>query len=325
MALTEFTTAAAERVQRWSARLWYEMPREIYFGKFMREDPNAIIEVKRDLEGQPGDRLNYTLMNKLTGSGVSGDDTLEGSEEELDPDTDSVTLDQKRNAVRLKGKLSMKRTAFDQEEAAKNQLKTWMAETIDDDIFTKLADSPTANVFGGSATSRATLDSTMTIVPSKLDSCVARANKADPKVWPVRVNGDDYFVVVLHTDVWYDLRQNSVWQGYQQNGAQVRGLDNPIFSGSPGVFNQTVIHHHEKVPAGVDAGAAGTTTYAVNLFLGRQAMCFAWGARPNSWVKEFDYGNSIGMAIGAIWGARKSLFNAADHAVIALQTARSSN
>src|SRR3990167_11232255 len=121
--LTEFTTAAAERVQRWSARCWYELPRIIRFGKLMKEDPEAIIEVKRDLEGQSGDRLNYSLLNKLTGSGVSDDDDLEGQDEELNPDTDSVTLNQRRNAIRLKGKLSMKRTAFDQEEAAKSVLK----------------------------------------------------------------------------------------------------------------------------------------------------------------------------------------------------------
>ena len=323
--LTEFTTAAAERVQRWSARCWYELPRIIRFGKLMKEDPEAIIEVKRDLEGQSGDRLNYTLINKLTGSGVSDDDDLEGQEEELDPDTDSVTLNQRRNAVRLKGKLSMKRTAFDQEEASKSVLKTWMAEVIDDDIWTRLTTSNTRQAFGGDATSRATLDSTDLITPARIDSCVARAAKADPKIWPVSVGGETLYVLLIHSDVWYDLRQNSVWQGYQQNGAQVQGRDNPIFAGMAGVFNNTVIHWDEKVPVGLDAGAAGTTAYAVNLFLGMQAGVFAWGARPQSWVKEFNYGGSVGMAIGAIWGMVKSTFNAVDHAVIGFETARTNN
>jgi N4-gp56 family major capsid protein len=130
---------------------------------------------------------------------------------------------------------------------------------------------------------------------------------------------------VIHTDVWYDLRQNTVWQGYQQNGAQVQGRDNPIFSGSPGVFNQTVVHVHEKVPAGTDAGAGGTVPYAVGLFLARQAGVHAWGSRPESWVKEFNYGASMGIAIGAIYKARKATFAGIDHAVIALETARTNN
>lgn len=58
------------------------------------------------------------------------------------PDTDSVTLDQKRNAVRLKGKLSMKRDA---------------------------------------------------LVPSRVDSCVARAQKAI-SVWPVLITGKNWYM-----------------------------------------------------------------------------------------------------------------------------------
>ena len=322
---TEYTTAAAERVQRWSARCWYEMPRIIRFGRYMREDPEAIIEVKRDLEGQSGDRLNYTLINKLTGAGVSDDDDLEGQEEELDADTDSVTLNQRRNAVRLKGKLSMKRTAFDQEEASKSQLKTWMAEVIDDDIWTKLSTSNTRQVFGGGAASRAALAATNLITPALIDTCVARAVKADPKIWPVQVNGETHYLLLIHADSWYDLRQNAIWQGYQQNGAQVRGLDNPIFSGMAGLYNNTIVTWDEKVPVGTDAGAGANVPYAVNLFLGMQAGVMAWGARPQSWVKEFQYGGSIGMAIGAIWGFVKSQFNAADHGVISLEVARTNN
>src|SRR3990167_4863929 len=323
--LTEFTTAAAERVQRWSARVWFELPREIYFGKFMKEDPNAVIEVKRDLEGQPGDRLNFSLINKASGAGVTGDDDLEGQEEELDVDTDAVTLDQKRNAIRLKGKLSMKRTAFDQLDAAKSVLKTWMAETIDDDWFTELSTSNTRQKFGGGVASRAALTSAGLITPALIDQTMAAAQKADPKVHPVRVSGDDLYVFLMHTDVWYDLRQNAVWQGYQQNGAQVRGDDNPIFSGRAGIYNQTVLHHHEKVPTGTDAGAGADVAYAVNLFLGRQAGVHAWGARPETWTKEFNYGASIGVAIGAIYKARKAVFANVDHGIFAVETARTNN
>ena len=136
---TEFATGAAETVKRWATKLWIEMPREIYFGKFMKEnDSNAIIEVKRDLEGNPGDQLTFTLLRGLTGAGVTGDDVLEGQEEQMNHFSDTVVLDQVRNAVRLKGRLSERRTAFDQRLSAKNVLKKWLAEYIDDDCFTHL-------------------------------------------------------------------------------------------------------------------------------------------------------------------------------------------
>src|SRR3990167_8509938 len=158
MADTEFATGAAETVKRWASKLWVEMPREIYWGKFMKEnDMNAVIEVKRDLEGNPGDQLTFTLLRKLSGAGVSGDEVLEGQEEQMNHFSDTVTLDQVRNAVRLKGRLSERRTAFDQRMSAKNVLKTWLAEYIDDECLTQFTTGTAASrigLGGGSAARR---------------------------------------------------------------------------------------------------------------------------------------------------------------------------
>lgn len=326
---TEFTTASPERVELWAKKLWIEMPREIFWGRFMKEGDdamNSIIEVKRDLEGGPGDKLTFSLSSKLDGAGVSGDDTLEGQEEQMNFYSDDVTLDQRRNAVRLKGQLSEKRTAFDQRPAAKTQLKTWLAELIDDGIFTQFDTSPTTVVFGGAtATSVATLTTADQITPAKIDSLVAKAQKADPKIWPVRVGGGDYYVLVMHTDVAYDLRNDTTWQGYQQNGAQEPAEKNPIFNGRFGLYNKTILFDHEKVPIANNGGSGGDVPYASCPFLGRQAGLFAWGKRPEAWEKEFDYGNSIGFAIGAIWNFTKAVFNGSDYAMIALRVARTNN
>jgi len=327
---TEFATGAAETVKRWAQRLTIELPREIYFGKWMREDTNAIIEVKRDLDGKPGDTITFTLLRKLSGSGVTGDATLEGSEEAMSFYSDTVTLDQTRNAVRLVGKLSERRTAFDQRAAAKNVLKTWLAETIDDDIFTQFDASPAASrtIFGGNATSTGTIGSDDTLDLQDLDRLVAIAAKATPKIWPVRVENDNYFVLVLHTDVLYDLRQTTAQGGWQlfhqQAGPRAYG-ENPIFVGGAGMYNGVIIHAHERIPTATNWGAGADQPGASNFFLGRQAGVFAWGERPQWWEKEFDYGNKVGFAIGAIWDFTKSVFNAVDHGFIAVRTYRTNN
>lgn len=325
MADTQFATGDAETVQRWAMLLWREVPREIYWAKFQAEDEYACIQMKNELTGSPGDQLTYTLSRKLTGAGVSGDDTLEGAEEALPFYSDSLTLDQRRNAVRLKGRLSEKRTMFDQRKAAKDHLKTWLAEVIDDDIFTQFDTSPTTVVFPGSVTSVATLLSTSLLSPLVIDTAVAKAKKASPKLWPIRVAGDDYYILVMHTDAAFDLRQNSVWQGYQQNGAQVQGDDNPIFSGRFGVYNGVILHEHEKVPIATNGGAGGNIAWASNMFLCRQAGLFAWGRKPDAWEKEFDYGNKVGFAIGAIWKFKKAVFNSVDHGLISVRAARTNN
>ena len=324
MAVTEFTTASPERVQRWAARVWAEMPRKIFWGKFMEESPEAIIEVKRDLEGVAGDTLTFSFSRKLRGAGAQNDDDLEDQEEELEYFSDSVTLIQRRNAVRLKGPLSMKRTAFDQKKDAKNHLKTWLAENIDDYIFTQFDTNPSTVIFGGTATSTATLVVTDLITPTIFDKAVAKAKKADPKMWPITTSRGDRYVILLHTDSAYDLERNSEWNQTTRD-AGIRGDDNKIFTGALGEWRGTVLHEHEKVPVSATGGAAGNVPYASNLFLGMQAGCFVWGKKPEAWEKEFQYGAAPGFAIGAIWDFTKAVFDGADHAAIFLRVARTNN
>lgn len=328
MADTEFATGAAETVKRWAAKLWAEMPREIYFGKFMKEnDMNTIIEVKRDLEGQPGDKLTFTLLRKLSGGGVAGDEVLEGNEEQMNFFSDDVTLDQIRNAVRLKGRLSERRTAFDQRQSAKNVLKTWLAEFIDDDIFTQFATATSAQriVYGGDAVSTATIDSGDTITVAKIESMVAKAQKASPKIWPVRVTEGDYYVLCVHTDVGFDLRQSTQWLDASQEAGPRDYGENNLFTGRLGVIGGVVIHGHEKIPIASNWGATADQSGASNLFFGRQAGLFAWGRRPEWWEKEFDYGARTGFAIGAIYDFTKAVFDSVDHATMELRTYRTNN
>ena len=132
MALTTYATGDAATVKLWAEKFWIEMPHEIYWGKMMKENTiETIIEVKRDLEGKSGEKLDYTLVRGLEGDGVSGDAVLETNEELMTTYQDTLTLDQVRNAVRLAGRLSERRTQFDQRMAAKNILKKWLAEFID--------------------------------------------------------------------------------------------------------------------------------------------------------------------------------------------------
>ena len=322
---TSIATGDADTVKRWATRLWIEMPAVIYFGRFMREnDMNAIIEVKRDLEGQPGDRLTFTLLRKLTGDGVTDDTTMEGSEEAMTRYSQNITLSQLRNAVRLAGRMSERRTAWSQRDAAKQLLRTWMAETIDDDIFTQFDTSPSTVIFGGDATSTATVDSGDKVTPGLFDKGIGKAKKASPKIWPVKINGRDYYVILLHTDVTYDLRQNGTWQQAQRE-ANVRDMkDNPIFSGMIGYWNGAVVHEHEKIPIATTWGSGSDQTGASNFFLGRQAGVFGWGSRPQWWEKEFDYGARVGFCVGAIWDFQKATFNSADFSFQALRTYRTS-
>ena len=120
---TTVATGDAGAVQKWRDKIWVEMPRVMYFRRFMVDNSmNAIIEVATDLEKGPGDKLTFTLLRKLNGAGADGDNAMENNEEQMRPYEDTITLNQTRNAVRLSGRLSERRTAWNQREKAKELL-----------------------------------------------------------------------------------------------------------------------------------------------------------------------------------------------------------
>lgn len=320
---TNFATGAAETVHRWAEDVWLELPEAVFWGPYLQKDVNSIIEVKQDLEAQPGDLINFTLARQLSGAGVSGDTSMEGSEEAIVFYSDDVTIDQFRNAVRLNGKMSEKRTAFSQRTVAKQLLKDWLAGFIDARVFTNLSSSPTKVVYGGDATSTATIETGDYLTLELISRCKTLARKATPQIFPVNINGGAYFLLVITPDSLYDLKTKDAMWAQAQREAQVRGSENPLFTGADGVWDGVVIRSSTRTGVATTWGANSNLTGSTNLFCGRQAGVFAWGAKP-SWVEQaFDYANKTGFSIGAIFEVTKAVFNSADNGVIALRVFRS--
>lgn len=340
-ATSDWATGSAETVKRWSEQTWTELPKLIYWTKFMGKGLNSCIQVKEELQSKPGDTVTYTFIKKLTAAGNSEDTTalpgetnlpLEGNEEAIVPYTDAVSLRHLRHAVRLRGRLSEKRTAYDQRSTAKDLLTTWMAETIDKSVFAAFDTGTHAThvIYGGAASSAATLQAGDYMTTALLTKAKTKAKKADAatssgKVWPIKVGTDEYYVAVISPDQEHDLKVHDPAWAQAQREAQNRGRDNPVFTGALGIWDGVIIHSHENIALQTNSGAGGTLTSASAMFVGRQAAAFAWGFMP-SWVeKEFDYGNSTGFAVGACWGVKKAIFNAFDHAFYSLQTYRTNN
>lgn len=322
---SEWATGSAEAVKRWSRDAWVELPKLIYWNKFMGRGLNNIIQVKDDLEGQPGDRITYSFVRKLAGAGVAGDGDLETSEEAIATYSDSVLIDQKRNAVRLKGRMSERRTAYNQRMIAKELLTTWLAETIDADIFAAIDLSPSTSVYGGSATSTATLNVGDYLTTALITKAKTKAKKAAPKLWPVKIGSKEYYVLIMHPDQESDLKTFDAAWIQAQREAQTRGDDNPLFEGSVGIWDGVICHVHEDISTSTTYGAGTNLPGANAQFVARQAAAYAWGERPRWVEKEFDYGNKIGFAIGAIYGVKKAVFNTVDHASIRISTYRTNN
>jgi N4-gp56 family major capsid protein len=157
-----------------------------------------------------------------------------------------------------------------------------------------------------------------------------------PLVRPIRIEGNDYYVMFLHDFQVHDLRTNtSTGQWLDIQKAAMQGGDvasNPIFTGALGVYNGVVLHKASRVTQGANGTTAVANTRRAVL-CGAQAAMIAFGssngATRYTWVEEmFDYGNQLGVSAGSIFGLKKTKFipandsatNAEDFGAIVVST-----
>jgi N4-gp56 family major capsid protein len=123
MAATSYGLNHPLAVKVWSKRLFEEVTKESYVGKFLGTSSNSLIQRQTDLSKSAGDRIRVGLRMLLTGDGVQGDATAEGNEEALTTYSMDVFVDQLRHAVRSGGKMSEQRVPFSVREEAMQGLK----------------------------------------------------------------------------------------------------------------------------------------------------------------------------------------------------------
>lgn len=324
-------TAAALRPELWRKQLFADTRDNVYATRFMGSTEQSMIQELEDLRAQAGTNVSFGLGMKLSGSGVTGDNELEGNEEVLTDYDEDLAIDQLRHAVRLKGRMDEKKSAYNLRTRAKNALSDWWAERLDQEIIDKLcgkttsafANTPTAaaatrSIWAGGAANTAAVTAAMKMDTKVLDAAKEMATMATPKVKPIRIGGKQYFVALLHPYSVTALKQDPVYNQSVREAAE-RGKDNPIFTGAISEYNGIVIHEHEYVYRTNDG--SGSAYVARNILCGQQAGVFAWGEAV-SWVeKSFDYGNSWGISCGAIFGTIKPIFNAVDYGVVTMFSA----
>jgi N4-gp56 family major capsid protein len=323
--------ASGLEVSRWAKELQVEVGKEIYFSKFMGEGPGNAIHVKQVEEGV-GKDVTFGLVTQLTGNPITGDSPLEGSEQSLSTYANTVSLNQKRLAVRDTGKFENSKVLYNFRSTALDLLKQQYAELIDADIFSALTATTANHAYYSAEAGGYSADGTdpktalgagdkIALDDISAMKTIAKIGGAfNYKIRPLRVDGKEYYVLILHPEVAYDLFTLSDWQTAQRE-AQVRGNDNPLFSGALGVWDGVVVHSHESISTFDDGGGAAVKG-ARNIFMGAQAACFADNSGMNWIEKTFDYGNQLGISAGKIYGVGISDYNNKDYGVIQYMTAR---
>lgn len=333
MAKTGMATGNALAKKVFEEKLHRDAVKETYFGpRFMGTGPDAVIQVKTQLEKSKGDKITFGLRMRLQGTGVTSGTILEGNEEKLTAYDCSVSLEQYRHAVRTEGKLPVQRATYDMLAEGKQAIKDWGTEKVDALIFSALASSPTKYVYMNSSdvVTFATSDpkaSLSTVAHSGLSTTLISATKAWAKtggnrayvpIRPVKVDGKEYYILLVHPEQLFDLKQTTAFQSAVRE-AEVRGPTNPLFTGAAAIWDGVVIHEHENISLANDGGGS-TTHYGKGIFMGAQAGVLAWGQRGEIVEESFDYKNEVGYAWNMIMGVTKSKFNSLDYGSLAVFT-----
>lgn len=359
MAKTRIEPSDAVTVEHWEEKVFRESFKNSYFlsrfagpkleNGFKNNSTlmDSVVTLKRQLESSQGDKITFTFLPKLTGTGVTGTQKLEGNEERLINSTDDLTLQLYRHGVRDRGALDRKRPVFNMDKESEYFLQSWMSEKIDELCFEALRSSPSRFFYLDSSgvpqttTTEATAKSALNASGSTLDDfkifaflkafaknggADASGNRLQNPIKPIKHKGQDYYVLLVSEDVAYDLRTSSAYEQANRE-ARERSSENPLFTGAEMIFNGVVVHTHENVPLATDGGGA-SVPWSHCHFLGQGALAFAFGQRPKVSKQNFDYDNEHGYGISMIAKAKKCQFSlteggtAYDHGSFSVYLAR---
>lgn len=363
MAQTVVGLNDAKAVKKWSGELAVDTVRKSYFNKkFVGQGVQSSMPIQQlvALENGAGDNISYDLSMQLKMAPVEGDNILEGNEEDLKFYSDSIYVDQARAGVNTGGKMTQKRTLHDLRKVAKARQSEWWARMFDEQFFMYLSGSRGVNadyifplgytgrannafnapdadhlLYGGAATSKATLAATDKMDLTVIDKAKTRASmmgggsEGKPQVQPIMVDGEEHFVVVMNPWQEYDVRTNSgtgQWLDIQKAATTAEGKANPIFKGALGMYNNVVLHSHKAVVRFEDYGSGNNVKAARALFLGEQAGVCAFGSPGTGmrfdWHEEMqDRGNQVVITTSSIFGVKKTRFNSMDFGLISIDTA----
>lgn len=350
MARTIIGVNDPKAVKRWSGLLALDASHKSYFNsRFMAAgaDAEVPIQILTDLESDAGEAITYDLLAELKMAPVEGEDILETKEEQQRFYTDQIYIDQARCGVNTGGRMTRKRTLHDLRSKARRQQSSWWARLQDELLFCYLSGARGVNanfllptgysgragnaltapdaahtVYGGDATAFNNIDVNDIMSLAVVDRCKTRADSQGggatdiPVLQPCKIDGEETFVMVMHTFQEDDLRTNTStgqWLDIQKAAAGAEGRKNPIFRGSLGMYRGVILHSHRNVIRFTNAGSGLNVPAARALFLGSQAAVCAFGSPGTGmrfdWHEETrDNGDKLVISTSSIFGTKKVRF-----------------
>ncbi len=329
--MAETILATASERQIWISKYFQEYVRQSRFMPYMTNadiNKGGIILTRFEMQQEAGRVINIPFIGRLKSAGVTGATVLDGSEEDLTNYNCPITVDWRRNGVRVP-KSTQFRTEINLLNAARDALVVWESEKIRDDVIHAMlgvvADvngtvapwdqsSPAqqnawvaANkdrVLFGSLVSNysGTLSTAFGNIATTAKASVANvglakriAKLADPRIRPFRATGGDgreFFVCFHGARTFRDLKADStmVAANTQARARESTGMqDNPLFQDGDLLYDGVI---HREVPEIDD--------YCVNMSLTGGGTGFTGTGGSGGDIRPIFLcgGGSVGIAWG---------------------------
>lgn len=339
--MAETTVPSALAVKQWDDNFFTEYIRDNRFARYMGTSENAAIQMREQGGKRKGDTIYFELVNRLQGSGKTNNQTLEGFEEDLSQRSFPITVNLYRHGV-VVPEYEEYRTAIDLRNAARVSLKNWATEQVRDKIITKLGSISTNGtthtayasaseadkdtwltnnadrvLFGASksngssndhSAALANVDSTTDkLTPAAVSLMKRMAKTANPKIRPIKVNGDEeWYVLFCNSLAFRDIKENSTMTQANRE-ARVRGENNPLFTDGDLLWDGVIIREIPEIGVYSGVGASSIDVGPVYM-LGAQAIAYALAQRWTTRTQDRDYQSKNGVAIQQIYEADKIYF-----------------
>jgi N4-gp56 family major capsid protein len=335
--MADSRAATGLRVQQWDDKFFVEYIQKNLFSRYFGKDENSIIQVKEDLTKKRGDRLTYALVNKLVNDATTGSDTLEGNEEDMVSRSHRLTVNKRRNAVRI-SEMEEQKSALSLRNAARRTLMDWSMEDTRDQVIAALAsingvaygaatetqkdawlvDNADRVLFGALKSNNSSNDHSASLSnvdntddkfsPTTLSLMKRLALQASPKIKPITVDGGKRFYVAFAGNrTFRDFKDNATIQQAQRE-VVLRMQNIKLFEGGDQEWDGIIVHEVDDIPVYANVGASGTTDVSPVYLCGAQAIGLGWAKRWRSAIEKFDYGDKYGTAMEAIMGIEKLNF-----------------
>jgi N4-gp56 family major capsid protein len=320
MARTQILPTDPGAVKVWAAKVALDSAKKRYFSKMIGSEGSYMPVVeKTDLEAKPGDEVTTTLIAKLRGKPVEGQEKLAGRAMKLTSATHKMRIDKHRQAVNVGDVMDQKRVNWSIPEQARDRLSDYMGEVYDEQITMTAAgargigdeiqhypiayagfpnafiapDAQHLMTFDGSRANAAALTSGDKLGTNVLDKLVLRAKKQigdvaggkPVRMEPIRTDGGKHFVYLSCPESMYDLRRevgDAGWLTLEKAKMTQEGKNSVVFKGGAAYYNGVLIDETQtcvKFDTTTAGGSYGTSLVARNLFLGANAVAVAHGTK----------------------------------------------